>query len=80
MAHFILQDREEGNVFIHFNGTYHSNNFEGIGYYLKEQAPDLVIKTIASVEQGQMDSLAEENNGLADFIIVIDEDMTKTYK
>lgn len=80
MAYFILQNMDAGDVFIHFNGTYHSNNFEGIYYYLKQSNPDLNIVTIASVEQADLDSLSEENSNLADFTLVIDEDMTKTYK
>lgn len=79
MAHFIMKNIEMGDVFIHFNGTYHSNNFEGIAYYLKEANPDLNIVTIASVEQLSTDSVDEENQEVADFILVIDEDMTKTY-
>jgi uncharacterized iron-regulated protein len=79
MAYFILENMELGDVFIHFNGTYHSNDFEGIYYYLKQADPDLKIITIASVEQEDTDSIIEENEGVADFILVIDEDMTKTY-
>lgn len=79
MAYFILKNRDLGNVFIHFNGTYHSNNFEGIYHYLKQADPDLKIVTIASIEQVETDSVDEENEAIADFILVIDEDMTKTY-
>jgi uncharacterized iron-regulated protein len=79
MAYFIMENRDRGDVFIHFNGTYHSNNFEGIYYYLKQANPDLKIITIASIEQASTDSLEEENLDLADFVLVVDEDMTKTY-
>jgi uncharacterized iron-regulated protein len=79
MAYFILKNRDLGDVFIHFNGTYHSNNFEGIYHYLKQADPDLKILTIASVEQVETDTVDEENEAIADFILVIDEDMTKTY-
>lgn len=80
MAFFILENRSRGDVFVHFNGTYHSNNFEGIYYYLKKADPNLNIVTIASVEQQDLDSLEEEYLNVADFTLVIDEDMTKTYK
>jgi uncharacterized iron-regulated protein len=79
MAYFILENMDKGEVFIHFNGTYHSNNFEGIYHYLKKANPELNIVTIASVEQADVDSLSAENENIADFILVIDEDMTKTY-
>ncbi len=79
MAHFILKNWVKGRTFIHFNGTYHSNNFEGIMWYLKKANPDLKILTIANVEQENIDSLKEENKGLAHFIIATPESMTKTY-
>ena len=31
MAHFILKNKKEGHLFIHYNGSYHSDNKEGIG-------------------------------------------------
>src|SRR5690606_4769434 len=33
MAHFIIKNMQSGSVFIHYNGTYHSDNYEGIGWY-----------------------------------------------
>lgn len=78
MAHFILKNTSRKQIFIHFNGTYHSNNFEGIGHYLSEQS-SLKVKTIATVSQADISSLEEENTGLADFIICVPEDMTKTH-
>ena len=79
MAHFILKNWTKGQTFIHYNGTYHSNNFEGIVWYLKQAKPELNIMTIASVEQNKIDSLAEENLGLANFILCTPESMTKTH-
>ena len=79
MAHFILKNWRNGNTFIHFNGSYHSNNFEGIMWYLKQHNPDLKIITIAAVEQGKIDSLAEESLGLANFILCTPASMTKTH-
>jgi hypothetical protein len=35
--------------------------------------------TIATVEQKDVKDLEKENLGKADFIIVVDEDMTKTH-
>lgn len=79
MAHFILKNYREGSTFIHYNGTYHSENFEGIVWYLKQANPNLKIITIASVEQEKMDSLIQENIGLASFVICTPESMTKTH-
>lgn len=79
MAYFILKNYKEGHTFIHFNGTYHTNNFEGIVWYVKKARPDLKIMTIASVEQDTVETLSAENTGLADFTICFPSSMTKTY-
>jgi uncharacterized iron-regulated protein len=79
MAWFILKNLKENYIFIHYNGTYHSDNFEGISWYIKEHNPEVSIMTIATVEQKDLKDLEEENHGKADFIIVVDEDMTKTH-
>ncbi|MGO2103175.1 MAG: ChaN family lipoprotein [Psychroflexus halocasei] len=79
MAHFILKDLLPNEVFIHFNGSYHSNYFEGIFWYLKQYREEIRIKTITTVEQEQLKNLDEKNKALADYIIIVDENMTKTY-
>lgn len=79
MAHFILQYYKPGSLFIHYNGAYHSENYEGILWYLKRQKPELKYATITTVSQKDIHSLLSENKGKADFIICVDEDMTNTY-
>ncbi len=79
MAYFIAQNSGKGRTFIHFHGTYHSDNFEGIMWYLKNLNPDLKILTISSCEQDNVDKLDEENEKKADFILIIPTSMTKTY-
>ncbi|MBP6870790.1 MAG: ChaN family lipoprotein [Bacteroidales bacterium] len=79
MAHFILKNYNTGDLFLHFNGTYHTNNFEGIVWYIKKERPDLKIITIASVEQESPEELTKENSGLADFTICIPSTMSKSY-
>lgn len=78
MAYFILKNLDNG-PFIHYNGSYHSNNYDGINYYLKKGKPEIEILTISTVKQDDINSLAEENKGLADFIICYPSDMTTTY-
>jgi len=78
MAHFILKNWRKGQIFIHYNGTYHSNNFEGISWYLNNEKAGLKI-TIGAVEQDKIDSLAEENIGIANFTICTPTTMTKTH-
>lgn len=79
MAHFILRNLAPGQTFLHFHGSFHSDNFEGIAWYLRQRRPAIRMITISSVEQDQLESLDESNKGKADFIIVIPQNMTKTY-
>jgi uncharacterized iron-regulated protein len=79
MAHFILKNVQSNSLFIHYNGTYHSDNFEGIYWCLKNENPDISIVTIATVEQKEVSKLDKEHLMKADFILVVDEDVTKTY-
>jgi len=79
MAHFILKNWSKGKVFLHFNGTYHSEDFEGIVWYLKHAMPDLKIVTISSSEQEEIDELKDDQKGKANYILVVPERMTKTY-
>lgn len=79
MAHFIFKNMKKGTQVLHFNGTYHSDNFEGISWYLKKKKSKLKILTISSVEQENVNSLQQENRGKADFTLAIPIDMTKTY-
>jgi uncharacterized iron-regulated protein len=79
MAYFINKNLKDETTFIHFNGSYHSDNFEAISWYLKTYHPNIKIVTISSVEQKDLTKLETENYNKANFIIVIDEDVTKTY-
>ena len=79
MAHFILKYYTAGSLFIHYNGSYHSDNHEGIGWYITQQRPELKQVTITTVSQKDISKLLAENKGKADFIICVDEDMTNTY-
>lgn len=79
MAHFILENFTDGELFLHFHGTYHTDNYEGILWYLKLKRPDLNYVTISTVEQDNVRKLNEEHHNKADFILVVDSNMTKTY-
>jgi len=79
MAYFIQKNLKQKSIFIHFNGTYHSDNFEGIYWYLKKTAPNLEILTIATIEQKELKKISPEDYNKADYILVIDEDVTKTH-
>ena len=79
MAYFILKYFQPGSLFLHFNGAYHSENYEGILWYLRQQQPDLKYASITMVSQKNVDRLLAEHKGKADFIICVDEDMTTTH-
>ncbi|MDF0716272.1 ChaN family lipoprotein [Muricauda sp. 334s03] len=79
MAHFILENYEEASLFLHYNGAYHSNNYEGILWYLQLERPDLEYGTISTVTQENVHKLETENHNLADYIICVDQNMTTTY-
>lgn len=79
MAYSIASYAGEGKLFIHYNGSYHSDNFEGILWYLNKYKPGLNIITIASVEQSSIEDLEEEYLNKGNYILAVPEDMTKTY-
>ena len=78
MAYFISKNFIQGKTFLHFNGTYHSDRFQSILWYLHQLNPTLKIVTISSVEQADMDDLEKESEGLANYILAIPETMAKS--
>ncbi len=79
MSYFILEYWKKKKTFLHFNGTYHSDNYEGIVYFIKEEKPKSKIITIATVMEENINEWNKENENLADFIIVVPNNMTTSY-
>ena len=79
MAWFISRNLQPGNLFIHFNGAFHSDNGEGINWYLKRYQPGLKIVTISTTSLEDIGELPAEEKGKADFIICVPENMTTTH-
>lgn len=79
MAYFILENKENDKLFIHYNGSYHSDDFEGIYWYLKQENPNLKIVTVSVLEANNVKKFDKEKKGKADFIIVVPSTMTKTH-
>jgi uncharacterized iron-regulated protein len=79
MAHRIVGAWQGGKTVLHYHGTFHSDKFEGITWYLRQYKPNLKIITISSVEQEDISTLKTESKNLANFILCIDAEMTKTY-
>jgi hypothetical protein len=78
MSHFIMESWKPGKLFIHYNGAYHSDEFESMNWFLKRANPDLKIVTISTVSQDDVEMLEEESFGKADFVIAVPSTMTQT--
>jgi uncharacterized iron-regulated protein len=78
MAHSILENLEESKVFIHVNGDYHSADFGGIYWHLRQAQPSLKILSVKIAYFGDEDG---SENGYAggDILLVVPEDFTKTH-
>jgi len=79
MAHSIAKYRKDGDAVIHFNGSYHSDRYMGILWYLNKYSPGLKITTITTVLQDEIDRMDDKSLDYADFVIVIPTSMTRTY-
>ena len=76
MAESIWMHLKPNTLFVHFNGSFHSDYYQGIGWYLKRERPNLRILTIGTTSQATLKKLAKENYNQADFILVVDEDLS----
>ncbi len=80
MAHFSLQNYNEGDLLLHFQGSYHSDNRQGIIWWIEQLNPDLNIKSITTTTMKEWEEMSEEEkNTVADYIIVVADTMTSTF-
>jgi len=79
MAHFILKNYQEGHLFIHFNGRYHSDRYQGILWYLRQQNDNLKYSTISTVTQTEVNKLDADHKHRASYIICIDNDIKNSF-
>jgi len=79
MAYSLFDHLGKGKVILHINGSYHSNNYEGIIWYLQQAYPETKIMTINTVEQDDIHTLEDKTKGTADYIIVLPTDSPKSY-
>jgi uncharacterized iron-regulated protein len=79
MAWFIHQHLQSGHKMLHFNGAYHSDNFEGIVWYIRRLRPELKIMVISTIEVDQPLKLPADKKGVADFVLLVPSNMTKTH-
>lgn len=83
MAESILSNLKSNQLFLHYNGDYHSKQFGGIYWYLKHHQPKLKVAVIQILESKNISLNLEipqdENFILTDFTLVLPEDTIKTY-
>ena len=70
MAYFILKNRGPKDLFVHYNGDYHSKNRGGIYWYLKLYEPGITVLTISSVSR-DTPGFDDEYKDLADIVLVV---------
>ncbi|MCX6333386.1 MAG: ChaN family lipoprotein [Bacteroidia bacterium] len=80
MANSIVKYIQPGQTVMHYNGSYHSDRYMGIIWYLNRYSPGLKITTITTILQDDIDKMGDDGNGKADFVIVVPSTMTRTYK
>lgn len=80
MANSIVKYRQPGQTVIHYNGSYHSDRYQGILWYIGKYSPLTKSLTITTVLQDETDKMSDESLKKADFVIVIPSSMTRTYK
>jgi uncharacterized iron-regulated protein len=79
MAQSIARSLTSNSIFLHINGAFHSDFYQGIAWYLRKSKPDLKMVFISTVSQETINKLDSEHTGRADFIICVPENMTKTH-
>ncbi|MDQ0594762.1 putative iron-regulated protein [Chryseobacterium ginsenosidimutans] len=80
MAESILKNMQAGKTFIHYNGNYHSKEFGGIYWYIKQKNPNLKMAVISVFESENPELKIPEKDYIpTDFNLIIPSDMTKTY-
>ncbi|MBK1895816.1 ChaN family lipoprotein [Chryseobacterium paridis] len=80
MAESILKNIQAGKTFIHYNGNYHSKEFGGTYWYVKQKNPKLKMAVISVFESEDPALKVPEKEYIpTDFNLIIPADMTKTF-
>lgn len=79
MAHFIVKNYNDRSLFFHINGSYHTNNNEGIIWYINRNSNNFRIVTINSVTTDNVNSIDQSILKSADYTVFIDSDITNSY-
>ncbi|WP_162074002.1 ChaN family lipoprotein [Chryseobacterium fistulae] len=80
MAESILRNIQAGKTFIHYNGNYHSKEFGGIYWYIKQKNQKLKMAVISVFESNDPDLKVPNKDYIpTDYNLIIPSDMTKTF-
>lgn len=79
MAHSILTNLTDESRFFHLNGSYHSNNYEGIVWYVKKANPELRILTINTITVPDVRDVDAKDLQAADVTLAVPERLTRTF-
>lgn len=80
MAESILKNIQAGKTFIHYNGNYHSKEFGGIYWYIKQKNSNLKMAVISVFETEDPELKVPEKDYIpTNFNLIIPGDMTKTF-
>lgn len=80
MAESILKNIKSGKTLVHYNGNYHSKEFGGIYWYIKQKNPNLKMAVISVFESENPDLKVPEKDYIpTEFNLIIPADMTKTF-
>lgn len=79
MGYFISKNYRKGDKFIHYNGSFHSDDHLGIIWYLNKYRPNLKVKTLTTVLAKDINLPDKSNIGKADYILVVDETAKTSY-
>lgn len=79
MAYSILSALVENSRFIHLNGSYHSNNYEGIIGYITGEKADLKILAINTLTAEDVNLVDREQLQASDITLVVSSRMTTTF-
>ncbi len=78
MAERILNNFNVGEMFLHFNGDYHSADYGGIYWYIQNMKPAAKTCTVKVFSADIMDFKSDWNSS-GNIILVIPEDFTRTH-
>ena len=79
MAESINKAMEEGRLFLHYNGNFHSKDYGGLFWYLERENKEHKIAVITVNESDKENLEWSEEYEPTEFTIIVPSDMTKTY-